>query len=261
MQISGVGRVIFWSGGSLWIGTAAAPGDLHAHHAIQVSLGLTGPVEFTPCAEGEWTPYSAVVIRNDLLHAFRAPGRLIAHIFCEPESPVGRHLSQRFGAPGIATLPRDEAEPLASALRRAFEAGAADDELEELALDAIFGLAGIRPAGATDARVSNAIALMRDRLAQSLTLEDVASEVGLSPGRFRHLFVAETGIAFRAYLLWARLNRALELGFGGTPWTEAAHATNFADSAHLSRTCRRMYGISPSSLRTEAPVLGEQMSA
>jgi len=84
-----------------------------------------------------------------------------------------------------------------------------------------------------------------------LTLQDMADSVGLSAGRFRHLFATVSGIPFRVFLLWARLNRALELGFGGTAWTEAAHLTRFADSAHLSRTCRRMYGIAPSSIRPE----------
>jgi AraC-like DNA-binding protein len=260
MQIAGVGRVIFWTGGSLWIGKAAAPSDFHSHHAIQVSLGLSGPVEFRSSPESDWTSYQAVVIRTDTLHAFRAPGRIMAHLFCEPESAVGRHLSHRFGAPGIAAVPTDDVSSPAAALLSAFDAGASDEELEELALDALFGLAGIEPARATDPRVTEAIAVMRERLAEPLTLEDAASTVALSPGRFRHLFVQETGISFRSYLLWARLNRALELGFGGTPWTDAAYATNFADSAHLSRTCRRMYGISPSSIRTEAPV-SHQVSA
>jgi AraC family transcriptional regulator len=31
----------------------------------------------------------------------------------------------------------------------------------------------------------------------------------------------------------------------GRSWTEAAHATGFADSAHLTRTCRRMFGMHP----------------
>ena len=66
---------------------------------------------------------------------------------------------------------------------------------------------------------------------------------GLSESRFRAPFVAETGVSLRAYILWARLNRALDLGFGGTSWTEAAHAANFADFAHLTRTCRRMFGL------------------
>jgi AraC-like DNA-binding protein len=79
----------------------------------------------------------------------------------------------------------------------------------------------------------------------------LAAAVHLSPGRFRHLFVTETGVSCKAYILWERLNVALALGFGGASWTEAAHAANFADSAHLSRTCRRMFGMAPTGGRIE----------
>jgi AraC-like DNA-binding protein len=102
---------------------------------------------------------------------------------------------------------------------------------------------------------------MAAHLAQPLTLEEVARHAGLSDGRFRHLFVEETGISFRAFLLWTRLNRALELGYGGASWTEAAHATNFADSPHLSRTMRRMYGLSPTSLRQQPPAAQRPLTA
>jgi AraC-like DNA-binding protein len=37
--------------------------------------------------------------------------------------------------------------------------------------------------------------------------------------------------------------RALERYAAGRPLTEAAHAAGFADSAHLSRTFRRMFGL------------------
>jgi AraC-like DNA-binding protein len=261
MQVAGVGRVIFWSGGSLWIGTALAPVDVHAHHAIQAAFGLSGPVQFTPGGGAEWSAYPAAVISSGLLHAFKAPGRLVAQLFCEPESFVGRHLSQRFGGSGIASVPAAEAAPIAQSLRDAFDAGASDEDLEQLALDALFSLAGSAPSRSTDRRIARAIAFMQERLAEPLMLEHAASAVGLSPGRFRHLFVAETGIAFRAHLLWARLNRALQLGFGGMPWTEAAQAANFADSAHLSRTCRRMYGLAPTSIRREAPEVIRQLTA
>jgi AraC-like DNA-binding protein len=34
-------------------------------------------------------------------------------------------------------------------------------------------------------------------------------------------------------------------------WTDAAQLAGFADSAHLSRTCRRMFGIAPTMLVPE----------
>ena len=60
--------------------------------------------------------------------------------------------------------------------------------------------------------------------------------------------MAQTGVSFRAYLLWARVELAIGRGMSGQSWTAAAHEARFADSAHLSRTCRRMFGIAPSML-------------
>lgn len=42
--------------------------------------------------------------------------------------------------------------------------------------------------------------------------------------------------------------RAVELFVGGVSLTEAAHGAGFSDSAHLSRTFRRMFGVSAASL-------------
>ena len=75
-----------------------------------------------------------------------------------------------------------------------------------------------------------------------------AAAAHLSPSRFRHLFVQQTGISFRAYLLWSRVSRAIVRGMAGESWTDAAQASGFSDSAHLTRTCRRMFGIAPSML-------------
>lgn len=79
----------------------------------------------------------------------------------------------------------------------------------------------------------------------------MAATVHLSPSRLRHLFVQETGTTYRGYVLWLRINRAVVEMMDGRSWTEAAHETGFADSAHLSRTFRRMFGISPAMLIRE----------
>lgn len=249
MAITGIGRVIFWAGGSLWIGKAFAPSDLHSHHAIQIGIGLSDQVQFRTSDTRPWDSYSAAVIPPDLPHTFQAPGKTVANLFCAPESALGRGLIIRFGRERIVRLLPEEAAPHANTLRTAFHDGAVDEDLEDAALRILYALSGSVPASRVDKRVVCATAFIAARLAEPLSLESVARHVDLSPGRLRHLFVHETGISFRAYLLWTRLNRALELGFGGTSWTDAAHATNFADSAHLSRTARRMYGIAPTSIR------------
>jgi AraC family transcriptional regulator len=252
MQLAGIGRVMFWEGGSLWLALITGGNTLHLHHAIQVSLPLEGTVRFRRSQSTEWVDYAGAVIAPDLPHAFDAPGRVVANILFEPECAAGRALLDRYGTKGIAALPPADAARLVAPLAAAYAADASDDQLVELAKAAIADLSGTtRPTGATDPRVLKAIEHIRDHIDEPITLTSVADAVGLSPGRLRHLFVSETGVSCKAFILWERLNVALALGFGGSSWTEAAHAANFADSAHLSRTCRRMFGLAPTSARLQ----------
>lgn len=248
MRVSGIGRVIFWGGGSLWIGLAVDAMDVHAHHAIQLAVGFDGPVEFRASSREPWVQYHrGALVRPGSPHEFQAPGQRIANILFEPEAPLGRALLERFTGSPIIPL-----ETEVGLLKAAFDRNAPDDEMVDESLAFIARLAGAeRPQRPADPRVLKAIDWIARHVDESLSLSAAASIAGLSESRFRHLFVEETGIAFRPYVLWTRLNRALELGFSGTSWTEAAHATNFADSAHLTRTCRRMYGLYPTSMRID----------
>jgi AraC-like DNA-binding protein len=72
--------------------------------------------------------------------------------------------------------------------------------------------------------------------------------VGLSPSRASHLFVEETGLPFRTFVLWLRVTRAVDAHIAGMSLTEAAQAAGFADSAHLSRTFKRMFGLPAAAL-------------
>lgn len=75
--------------------------------------------------------------------------------------------------------------------------------------------------------------------------------IAISLRRFRHVFVSETGTSLRAWLLWARIDRAMTTAFQGRSWTEAAQENGFADAAHLTRTCRRVFGLAPGMLVPE----------
>jgi methylphosphotriester-DNA--protein-cysteine methyltransferase len=50
----------------------------------------------------------------------------------------------------------------------------------------------------------------------------------------------------RQYVLWRRFVSVWEHRMNGASLSTAAHAAGFADSAHLTRTSRRMIGIPPS---------------
>jgi AraC-like DNA-binding protein len=101
---------------------------------------------------------------------------------------------------------------------------------------------------ATDPRILNAIAYIKDHIADELTLDDVATHAYLSPSRFRHLFVEQTGMGLRPYILWRRFLHVWDLLMAGQTLSSAAHSAGFADAAHLTRTSRRTFGFVPSAM-------------
>jgi AraC-like DNA-binding protein len=258
MRTNGIGRVIFWGGGNVWIGLALDAVDLHAHHAIQVAVGFDGAVEFRASSRAGWTSYpGGALIRPGTPHEFRAPGRRIANILFEPETALGRVLLERFAGGDIVPLQTQAPE-----IADAFDRGVDDELLAGACMRFLSRLAGTEwPAKPADPRIVKAVDWIARNVDEPMSLADAARVACLSEGRFRHLFVAETGVAFRPYVLWTRLNRALQMGFGGASWTEAAHATGFADSAHLTRTCRRMYGLVPTSTRIDRTAGGQRQIA
>jgi AraC-like DNA-binding protein len=247
--IAGIGRVIVWPGASVWIGRQVGQVGNHAHHAIQISLALEGRFRIQAPDGPAWRETVAAVVMPDQTHSLDGCQAAIATIFVEPNSTPGSALRTRFAGSDIALLGEAEAEAAVSALREQFLAEASDECLIRHARGAICRIAG-DPLSAprSDTRITAALAWMRARLATPLRLQDVAASVHLSPGRFRHLFVAQTGTSFRAWLLWARAEAAIAAATRGVPWANAAQDAGFADAAHFTRTCRRVFGIAPTML-------------
>ncbi len=253
MQPSATGRIIFWHGGSLWIGLAGDATELHAHHAVQIALPFPrGRIQLQDRG-GKWTGFSAALVPAHEPHAFEARGQMVAQIFVDPESRHGRSLQRRYHKDGIAALQIATISQNIASLAASYETRASDAALIEGAHAITASLSGAiaEPAAPTDERVERAVQLVREQIEDSILLGHIASAVHLSPDRFRHLFVAETGITFRAYVLWLRLEESLTAYIAGQSLTEAAFTGGFADSAHFSRTFRRMFGIAPASVRPE----------
>jgi AraC-like DNA-binding protein len=97
---------------------------------------------------------------------------------------------------------------------------------------------------ATDPRLQTVLAAVR---ASMHSRQYLARLVHLSPTRFSHWFVEQTGSPLRSYRKWSRLVAALQEIAAGRSLTEAAHAAGFADAAHFSRTFRNLFGLDPTS--------------
>ena len=95
----------------------------------------------------------------------------------------------------------------------------------------------------SDERVEAAMSYIRKESSEKLSCRDVAGAVHLSPGRFSHLFKAQVGMTFAAYVIYQRVMRAYMLILQGKSITEAALMAGFSSSAHFSDVNRRVFGI------------------
>jgi AraC-like DNA-binding protein len=246
------GHIAFWEGGSLWALDVPANSetptrnDWHAHHAFQLTFSLGGDFRLHLESRIETGPYA--VVAPDAPHAFEASGR-VALLFIEPESRAGRSLLQLIGGQPSAPISVEQAQDAPELIRRAFEhptdAGRA---LREVGVLISARIAGHARAVEPDRRVRQMIKWAGENLGATLGIDAAAAGVGLSPSRASHLFVEETGLPFRTYVLWLRLVRAAEAHTRGLNLTDAAHEAGFSDSAHLSRTFKRMFGVPAAAL-------------
>jgi AraC-like DNA-binding protein len=100
------------------------------------------------------------------------------------------------------------------------------------------------PAPRLDARLEKAMELLES----GASVAEIARRVGLSESRLSHLFSERLGAPLRAWRSWFLLRSATLHIASGRNFTQAAHASGFADAAHLSRTHRNILGVTPTDL-------------
>jgi AraC-like DNA-binding protein len=227
-----------------------APGSrsaTHAHHAMHIMLCMSGELRVRADERARWQSAAGVVTAPDTAHSIDASGVDILLVFLDPESEAGAALRAILSGPWR----------LVSDAERAQLAGA-----DPMSIMQANGVEWTRRAAAVlGAPIDRARATMHPRVRQLLrhlralppggdtSLESLAAQIGLSPGRLMHAFTESIGVPLRPYLLWLKLQRAAAAISAGLPLGDAAHLAGFADAAHMSRTFRRTFGVPPSALR------------
>ncbi|MBN2435788.1 MAG: helix-turn-helix transcriptional regulator [Spirochaetes bacterium] len=98
-------------------------------------------------------------------------------------------------------------------------------------------------ANPSDYRIIKLLRYINGTEDKNISVKVFADYVNLSESRLIHLFSEEVGIPIRRYLLWKKLYLAMQTIFEGKDFTYAAHQAGFSDSAHLSRTFKKMFGL------------------
>jgi AraC family transcriptional regulator len=92
--------------------------------------------------------------------------------------------------------------------------------------------------------------LMHERLAEPLSLAELAGAAGLSVSQFARRFKVSTGTAPHQYLLGLRVDAAARLlRASSRPIAEIAASCGFSHQEHLTRVLRARLGTTPAALR------------
>jgi AraC-like DNA-binding protein len=196
----------------------------HAHAAVQVLQVFRGAVLMRDAA-GVQRPVRSCVIPTGVRHVMLAsPGARGRVRYVDPISPTGR-----------------------LAMRRVRETGLDVERLDAWLIDMDVATldAAIPPATDVHPAIAEALRLGPTLTGGPMLLSDLADRVGLSTSRLGHLFAEQVGVPYPVWRRWLRLQQALATVQRGASLTTAAHASGFADSAHLTSSCRAMFGITP----------------
>ena len=231
-------------GRALYLGPA---GDTttHAHHALQLAVGLSGPVRLR-ASDGAWREHEAALVPSDVPHQLESSEEPVLLVYIEPESEDGRAFHRQPGA-GIVAVD----ERITCAVRACVQELARDDAGKirpRDVFDRVLASAGLvaGPRAAVDPRIADALRRLRKPEQRSNSLASLAHEIGLSASRFRHLFREQIGMSTQSYVVWLRLYEAARVLAGGATLGDAALEAGFSDAAHFTRTFRRTFGLAPS---------------
>jgi AraC-like DNA-binding protein len=216
----------------------------HSHHALQIEIGLQK--EFSVFSEQDSLSCRLAIIQPNVPHRIDDNGNLQAIIYLEPESSIGMRLKEKYCQNAkIHGLQFKLVMPYIDKLKNFVKDICPCREARLLFDDILHSLAGEYSSNKVmDKRIKKVISICALTDKKQISTRFLSKKVNLSESRLTHLFKEQVGIPIRRYLLWQKLSTALlKLSKGGS-FTDAAHYAGFSDSAHMSRTYRRMYGNS-----------------
>lgn len=108
-------------------------------------------------------------------------------------------------------------------------------------------------------RLKQVLSYIEERLAEEVTLEDIASYAGLSSSYLNNLFRAAIGKPLHQYLIERRVERARQL-LESQPMSiaEVALAAGFSHQSHMARHMRRVLGMAPLAVKRHSRIAGRK---
>jgi AraC-like DNA-binding protein len=215
------GRPEWWGRGKVWRSVPGSiwvkePGDVHR------DIAHDGPTTFT-----------VITLPADEVLRVRDAGTVVA----SPHLEAGDERALPFHR-----------------LHDAVSSGADRLSLEVALTEAIATFARLSSASLEHTRpVRRAMEYLRERLAESITLDDLASYAALDKFHLCRAFRAQIGMPPHAYLTHLRIQRAKVLLAAGVRASELAPRVGLYDQSQLTRHFRRIVGVTPARYGSTRP--------
>lgn len=237
-----------WKNRGLYFGSASEV-CTNTPHAIKFCIALRGRFRLRLGGSAVWNSCDAVAVGPDCAHQIDGDGAELCIYYLMPETDEGRRLIPKGLSRLVSAIPRDSAEALVPLLREYSAQGCDREGVVEIRRALIEKLTSPERGGTKmDARIRSALEHLNRTPPHRATIAEISDLTSLSASRVAHLFREQVGVTISRYQLWLRACLAVERMRCSSSLTEIAHLVGFADSAHLSRTFRHMFGVTPSSL-------------
>lgn len=97
--------------------------------------------------------------------------------------------------------------------------------------------------------MDKAVRLLHDQYVEPITIQEIASQLGIERRRFAYLFERHTGLSPIQYLTEIRIRRAKILLQSGYSVAEVSEKVGYIDHFYFSRVFKKQTGISPSKFK------------
>ena len=213
----------------------------HNHHALQISISLKNEIKI--CCNSTEITGNIILIGADVEHRL-VKGELGLLILVDPESDEAYYLKKILHKNDISIVEQEKIASIVQPISSVMTNNILYPEMERLFYNIIEGITGKKTERSIlDKRILRVIDFVNG-------LEQIKAPIGkltdiacLSESRLQHLFKEQVGIPIRRYLLWRKLLSAFESISRGSDFTSASIEAGFSDSAHFSRTFKKMFGL------------------
>jgi len=206
----------------------------HKHHAIQWCCGSYGELEFS--LNGKKAEGRSFLIAPDCSHKIiRGHGELFL-LFLDPDTAVGQNIINKYLKSEYSV------QTDLSLMSENIFAPLTASEVMIIAKQLFKELDAIQKAP-FDPRITKSLEFIDQNHDNHIKIPEIADEVCLSISRLQHLFKDNVGIPIQSYLVWKRVVKAVQLIKQSKDLTSIAYEAGFSDSAHFSRTFKKMFGV------------------